>query len=199
MKKEVTHCLLCTQQLQMQASWCTLLTKQFPPSICLKCENRFEEINSQTEHHALYTYNEAMKTYLHQYKFLQDVALAKVFRQQIFNLFKNERAIIVPIPMHPKKQKERTFAHMDELLKAANIPYKQCLAKTTIESQSTKTREERLQTAPLFKLSEGTKITNSHYILFDDICTTGTTLQHAKAMLEEAGVKTVRTVTLISG
>ena len=196
MNKNETHCLLCSQPLQTMASWKTLLTKQFPPSICGKCLARFERSSSQE---SLYRYNDAMKDFLHQYKFLQDVALAKVFRQELYTLFKHEKATIIPIPMHAEKQKTRTFAHMDELLKAAKIPYTQLLEKTTIETQSSKTREERLQTAPLFKLRSDSTVEYKEYLLFDDIKTTGTTLQHARTVLEEAGAKNVRIFTLISG
>lgn len=198
MNKNETHCLLCSKPLQTSASWKTLLSKQFPPSICEKCLARFER-NVSPESASLYRYNDAMKDFLHQYKFLQDVALAKVFRQEIYTLFKHETATIIPIPMHVKKQKTRTFAHMDELLKAAKIPYTQLLEKTTIETQSSKTREERLQTAPLFKLRSDSTVEYKEYLLFDDIKTTGTTLQHARTVLEEAGAKNVRTFTLISG
>lgn len=198
MNKNETHCLLCSQPLHVNASWKTLLTRQFPPSICEKCNARFER-NASPESTALYRYNDTMKDFLHHYKFLQDVALAKVFRQELYTLFKHEKATIIPIPMHPEKQKERTFAHMDELLKAANIPFIQLLEKTTTETQSTKTREERLKTAPLFKLKSDVTVEHKEYLLFDDIKTTGTTLQHAQTILEGAGAKNVRICTLISG
>ncbi|EON70424.1 ComF family protein [Lysinibacillus sphaericus] len=196
MNKKETHCLLCAQPLQSAPSWKTLLTKQFPPCICQKCASRFER-NTTTS--ALYQYNDAMKDYLHQYKFLQDVALAKVFRQDLQDQFKHEKSAIIPIPMHPLKQKERTFSHIEELLKAAGIPYIQLLEKTTTETQSSKNREERLQTASLFQLLPSVTIAYKEYVLFDDIQTTGTTLRHATEILLQAGAKNVRSFTLISG
>ncbi|WP_235616195.1 ComF family protein [Lysinibacillus parviboronicapiens] len=140
-----------------------------------------------------------MKDYLHQYKFLQDVALAKVFRQELQDQFKHEKSPIIPIPMHPLKQKERTFSHMEELLKAAKIPYIQLLEKTTAETQSSKNREERLQTASLFQLLPSVTVAYKEYVLFDDIQTTGTTLRHATEILLQAGAKNVRSFTLING
>ncbi|MGN4126630.1 ComF family protein [Lysinibacillus sphaericus] len=196
MNKKVTHCLLCAQPLQSAPSWKTLLTKQFPPCICQKCASRFERTSTTS---ALYQYNDAMKDYLHQYKFLQDVALAKVFRQALQVQFKHEKSPIIPIPMHPLKQKERTFSHIEELLKATEIPYIQLLEKTTTETQSSKNREERLQTAPLFQLLSSVSVECKEYVLFDDIQTTGTTLRHASEILLEAGAKNVRSFTLISG
>ncbi|MFJ6210771.1 ComF family protein [Lysinibacillus sp. NPDC092081] len=196
MNKIETHCLLCSQPLQSAISWKILLTKQFQPTICDRCSARFEHSSTAT---ALYQYNDAMKDYLHQYKFLQDVALAKVFRQELHARFKHEKATIIPIPMHPLKQRERTFSHMEELLKAANIPFIQLLEKTTTATQSSKNREQRIQAAFLFRLIAGAHVEHKEYLLFDDIKTTGTTLRHATEVLLNAGAKNVKSFTLING
>jgi len=196
MNKIETLCLLCSQPLQSAISWKLLLTKQFQPTICDKCAAQFEYSSTAT---ALYQYNDAMKDFLHQYKFLQDVALTKVFRQELHARLKHEKATIIPIPMHPVKQKERTFSHMEELLKAANIPFIQLLEKTTTETQSSKNREQRNQVASLFRLMDGAHVERKEYFLFDDIKTTGTTLRHATEVLLNAGAKNVKIFTLING
>ncbi|MGE8006497.1 ComF family protein [Lysinibacillus sp. NPDC093216] len=196
MNKIETLCLLCSQPLQSAISWKMLLTKQFHPTICDRCSARFEYSSTVT---ALYQYNDAMKDYLHQYKFLQDVALAKVFRQELYARFKHEKATIIPIPMHPLKQRERTFSHMEELLKAANIPFLQLLEKTTTETQSSKNKEQRIHAASLFRLMDGAHVEHKEYLLFDDIKTTGTTLQHATEILMNAGARNIKSFTLING
>ncbi len=196
MNKTESHCLLCSQLLKTSISWKTLLTKQFTPTICTSCSARFEQSQSVT---AIYQYNEAMKVYLHQFKFLQDIALAKVFRQELYARFTKEKAIILPIPMHPIKQQERTFSHTDELLKAANIPFIQLLEKTTTETQGSKNREQRLRATPLFRLKARANVEHKDYLLFDDIKATGTTLQHAAEVLMQAGAKNVQYFTLIEG
>ena len=196
MNKIEPRCLICTQPLKITISWKMILTKQFSLTICERCAARFVPSQSAT---SLYQYNEAMKDYLHQLKFLQDVALAKVFRQELYDRLNKEKAIILPIPMHPLKQQERTFSHTDELLKAAHIPFIQLLEKTTTETQSSKNREQRMQAAPLFCLKEGAQVEHKNYLLFDDIKTTGTTLQHAENVLMQAGAKNVQYFTLIEG
>lgn len=196
MNKTESYCLICSQLLKASVTWKSLLIKQFTPTICTRCTARFEQSQSVT---ALYQYNEAMKDYLHQFKFLQDVALAKVFRQELYARFNKEKAMILPIPMHPLKQQERTFSHTNELLKAADIPYIQLLEKTTTETQGSKNREQRLRAAPLFRLKEGANVEHKDYLLFDDIKTTGTTLQHAANVLMQAGAKNVQYFTLIEG
>lgn len=196
MNKMETRCLICSQSLNSTFSWKTLLIKQFSPTICERCSAHFQRSHSST---ALYQYNEPMKDLLHQFKFLQDVALAKVFRQELYARFKKEKATIIPIPMHPLKQQERTFSHTEELLKVAHIPYSQLLEKTTTETQSSKNREQRIHVASLFRLMADAQVEHKDYLLFDDIKTTGTTLQHAADVLMQAGAKNVQYFTLIEG
>lgn len=138
-----------------------------------------------------------MKEYLHQYKFLQDVALAKVFAQELKQAFQSREGIIVPIPMHPEKLVLRTFAQVEELLIAAKIPYEQLLTKTSLDTQGKKTKMERLITANLFETIKTIEAKN--YILFDDIYTTGATIHHAAKILKDAGAKRVDAITLIKG
>ena len=197
------NCLLCEQRLANTPSWQSLFAIEKSLLLCEACSKSFEraDINERGDilHHvkSLYTYNEAMRNYLHQYKFLQDVALAGVFATELRNELKRKNAIIVPIPMHPDKKIERTFSHVDELLLAANIPFEDLLIKTNTEVMGEKTREERLSMRPLFAIKQGIVIQNTTYILIDDIYTTGTTLRHAATVLREAGAERVEAVTLI--
>lgn len=167
-------------------------------TICSMCEEKFEHYENENESLiSLYKYNEQMKDYLHRYKFMHDILLAKVFRQQINEHLSKKKDIIVPIPMHPKKIKERTFSHVDELLKEAEIKFEHYLIKTTTDSQAFKSRKERIEMPQLFKLKEGVNLKNKKFILFDDIFTTGTTVNHAKRLLLEGGASEVNVFTLI--
>lgn len=197
MRKEITHCLLCGQVLSNEASWLTLL-ERFPRTLCIRCEQNFEPYpNNEEDHIALFKYNEAMKDYIHRYKFMHDVLLAKVFRKNIAEQLQRMNGIIVPVPMHPEKLKERTFSQVDELLKEAYIPFQHRLEKTTTETQVGKTRQERLNAEQLFRVSNENEIKPTTYIIVDDIFTTGTTIFHAKKVLKEAGAKTVISWSLV--
>lgn len=199
MNKRITHCLLCERELQERVGWRELLVKILPTTICLRCEQRFEKIPPNDNPHvtSLYQYNEPMKDFLHRYKFLHDVVLAHVFNRILHEQLKNESRLIIPIPMHAENKKIRTFAHVDELLNAAHIPFAQHLVKLSKEQQSLKTRKERLQTPQLFDVIQTQEIQQQKILLIDDIYTTGTTLAHAKSALLQAGAKTVDGFTLI--
>lgn len=198
---EVANCLLCNMPLNESVTWQTLLTNQFPRTICMECEDKFEPYENTADENivSLYKYNNQMKDYLHRYKFMHDVILAKVFRYQIHRHLSKKKTTILPIPMHPQKLKERTFAHVDELLKEANITYEQYLEKITTEIQGGKSRQQRINVPQIFKLKQNVELQNKDILLVDDIYTTGTTIQHAKQLLLNAGAKSVTAFTLIRG
>lgn len=205
-------CLICGTPYQSTPTWSKLFLNQLDSSTCTRCFEKFDISESNINFtdfvgtpyegaadsvYCLYTYNEPMKEYLHQYKFLQDVALAKVFARKIQQVFQTKENIVVPIPMHPEKLVLRTFSQVDELLNAAQIPYQQLLVKTKSETQGKKTKNERLKTTNLFESMSNIEETN--YILFDDIYTTGTTIHHAAKILKDSGAKRVDAITLIKG
>ena len=192
------YCLLCEQMIQSVTTWRTLWTNAFETTICTHCEQKFEK---QKIHEngvtSLYTYNEAMKQFVHQLKFGQDVALAQVFRQAIYEQLACESALIVPIPMHEENKRKRTFAHVDELLRAAHIPFRHVLKKRSTEMMAQKSKEERLQVSQLFDVIG--PVHGLDICLVDDIITTGTTIRLAKEALERAGAYNVKAFTLIHG
>ncbi|WP_368668740.1 ComF family protein [Sporosarcina sp. 6E9] len=198
----MTECLLCNVELLTRPSWKSLLALDDEMVVCLECFSRFKRSNQKFEDTllknitALYEYNDAMRDYLHQYKFLQDIALANVFKNELRDVVKS-KVNIIPIPMHPKRKVARTFSHVEELLKCARISYSDVLEKKDDETMGEKSKKERLAISPLFNLKSNAIIEYEPYLIIDDIYTTGTTLRHAAALLIEAGAKEVEAVTLI--
>ena len=198
----MTECLICEADISRSSSWKGLIGLETHSTICISCSKKFiradiNEVDPLVDKiTSLYTYNEAMRDYLHQYKFLQDIQLASVFSAEL-RLHLKGNSTIVPIPMHPAKKIERTFSHVDELLKQANIPFSKLLEKTNVEVMGEKTREQRLAMASLFTVKTDVVLTSGTYILVDDIYTTGTTLRHAATALRNAGAERVEALTLI--
>lgn len=198
----MSECLLCAATLLKSPSWQGLIGSEERKIICDTCSTSFEraDIVSKTTYIAsvqsLYVYNDAMKAYLHQYKFLQDIALAAVFRKELMAALKSKKNI-VPIPVHEEKRLARTFSQVEALLDVAHIPYKDMLEKLDETVMGEKTRQERLAVKPLFTVKEHVRIQPETYVLVDDIYTTGTTLNYAAKALLEAGAKSVEAVTLI--
>jgi len=206
------NCLICGTAFRPAPTWRRLFLYEKETSACDRCFSKFTKSDAAIQFDdfqgtqyegavdavtSLYTYNEAMKTYLHQYKFLQDVALAQVFSETLHEAFVGKEGIIVPIPMNSEKLVQRTFAQVDELLKSADIPFQHVLTKTATSEQGKKTKKERLEASQLFEVT--TSIEAQNYILFDDIYTTGATIHHAAKSLKDAGARRVEAITLIKG
>lgn len=199
--EQFPHCLLCEATLVQQASWKQLLGVHFTQPFCDRCAKGFILLEREIDGvYCIYEYNKAMRDFIQRFKFMNDVYLAHGFRVEISNAIKTIKkkhqgeVIVIPIPMHLAHKRTRTFAQVDELLNAAQIPFVQVLEKLTIEKQSTKSRNERLAVKALFRHSE--EVHDWRIILFDDIKTTGTTMKLAKAALMQAGAKEVICVAL---
>ncbi|MEZ0482374.1 phosphoribosyltransferase family protein [Planococcus sp. SSTMD024] len=216
------NCCLCDQALHFVPSWRGIFLYEAPELLCQPCRNEFSKTAGQGckfcskegeeicrdclywEEHgyrdlihsgkSLYCYNDAMKDWFHQYKFLKDVLLARVFAKDIREALAHERAMVVPIPLNNEKLRERSFSQVDQLLLAAGIPYRHLLEKYG-ETLGEKTRQERMATKQLFRLNG--EAVPKQLVLVDDLYTTGTTMRQAAKILQEAGAESIRLLTLI--
>ncbi len=216
------NCYLCDQPLRFLPSWRGIFLNEPPEVLCGLCRSEFEKVEGSgckvcskkgedlcsdclyweeregkrliQSGRSLYHYNEAMKSWLYQYKFLKDVVLAEVFAQELKTALSKEHATIVPIPLHAGKLRERSFAQVDQLLNAAGIPYHHLLEKSG-ETLGEKNRQERLAVGELF-VSNGMAVPKQ-VLLVDDLYTTGTTMHHAARLLQRAGTEEIRLLTLI--
>jgi len=116
-------------------------------------------------------------------------------------------ALIVPIPLHPKRLRWRGFNQAQELgkelAKEYNINMANLLkrAHPTKAQMSFKNKTQRvLNIKNAFVLNPEftgpTAFTKSTILLLDDICTTGATLNQAAKALKRTGVKNVWGLTL---
>lgn len=141
-------------------------------------------------HTALFYYDDALKQWLQRYKFLGDTRFAQIMSDAIkAQVKKYPEAIIVPIPVSEVSYARRGFNQCEELLRVAEVPYKNWLENISIEKkQSEKNRQERLQTAQPFRVSKAFESQTPVIILFDDVYTTGRTLLHAKQLFIQNGI-----------
>lgn len=106
--------------------------------------------------------------------------------------------IVVPIPLHPKKERERGFNQSaliaEEFARKKEFPYAELLIKTRYDDPQAKTkthkeRFSRMQGA--FAVPDPTSIQNKNIILIDDVSTSGATLSEAAQALKAAGAKQI--------
>ena len=219
----MNSCVLCENPLDEKLKFCDLLTLTKPKArACDACFEKFQRISGQhcpkcyrdgasevcmdcqvwiekgkeVYHKSCFVYNEAMKDLFSQYKFQGDYALYSVFAAVLQKELKVYRDYaLVPIPVSAEKYQTRGFNQVTALLEGAKLPFKEVLEKYDTIAQSSKTREERLQSRQCFKLKDNVQLPPK-ILLIDDIYTTGSTLQLAKEILVEAGVKEIVTFSL---
>jgi len=137
-----------------------------------------------------------MKDFFSKYKFQGDYLLRFVFAEVLKKSLRNfKEYTLVPIPVSPEKYQSRGFNQVEGFLQAAGLPYKHLLEKEDMIAQSSKNREERLNSQQCFTLVKDVRLPEK-ILLIDDVYTTGKTLQLARELLLEAGVKEILTFSL---
>jgi ComF family protein len=137
-------------------------------------------------------------------KLMETLAENELFANPAGNI--NERYILIPIPIHKNRQKERGYNQSELLAKELALLDPSLFAletnvlkksKETPSQVSVKNREQRLRNIHgSFTVTHPKKISGKNIIVVDDVTTTGATLAEARKVLRKAGVKSVLCLTL---
>lgn len=117
-------------------------------------------------------------------------------------------AVLVPVPLHPRKERERGYNQSallaEHLAKATDgVAMVKSVLRRVVDTQSQTYHDRRARLANLknaFALAPGVTITSGqHYILVDDVFTTGSTLNSCARVLREAGCLNLDVITFGHG
>jgi len=199
---------------------CQGLFEPIPPPNCKCCgiptENEVERCVSCfgktfyfTHNYAAFVYDELMRDILHELKFRQKKQIAnslgKLWASHIGNTPLTDASqpyFLVPLPMHPKKKKERGFNQAEILTKHLsvhlNIPIENALIRSldTPPQSGLHPRQRIENVAGAFEIAKGIITCEKNYIIIDDIYTTGASLNECAKVLKEAGAADVFCMTL---
>lgn len=112
---------------------------------------------------------------------------------------------IVPVPLHPKRLREREFNQAAllarHLSQNSGIPLRNVLLRNRYTNTQTALdrRERRQNLRNAFSARKNTNVTDQNLLLIDDVLTTGSTLDACAAVLLEMGAESVRALTLARG
>ena len=114
--------------------------------------------------------------------------------------------LIVPVPLHPLKLREREFNQAERLAthlsRATNIPLNAKILHRTnpTATQTRLTRDERVVNMKnAFTVRPGTRLDNQRLVLVDDVFTTGATTNACAQALRRAGAEAVGVWTVARG
>lgn len=155
--------------------------------------------------------NPLMLQIIHRYKYNRALCfepfLADLLIRQAVPLLPSDNwDLIVPVPLHPAKQREREFNQAERLSRhlgrATGIPVNPGLIRrvkpTETQTQLSRTqRTENVQGA--FALRRPIKLKGEKIILFDDVLTTGATTSACARVLRKAGAGDVCVWTVARG
>jgi ComF family protein len=108
---------------------------------------------------------------------------------------------VVPVPLHPRRERSRGFNQADDLARALGLPVRPLLRRVRYTtSQIELPKDERHRNVhDAFALNRaagsGLGAPGSIVVLVDDVATTGATLEVCAAVLKAAGAKEVRALT----
>ncbi|MBI2052928.1 MAG: ComF family protein [Candidatus Ryanbacteria bacterium] len=111
--------------------------------------------------------------------------------------------LVIPIPLHEKKEKVRGFNQAELLAREAGFDLQKFILKRVRDTPSQarilrrSERTEKIRGA--FHVQDGKKVTGKNILLIDDVATTGSTLSEAARTLKKAGAGKVYGLVLAHG
>jgi ComF family protein len=151
---------------------------------------------------SFYTRDSRIRKLIHQlkYKGIREVGpeLGRIYARTLKSSgFLNDIDIIIPVPLHPSKKRQRGYNQSDlislGISEVSGIPMESELLvrKTVTKTQTRKTRYDRwINVEDIFRVTDQDRIKDMHILLVDDVITTGSTLEAcASELLKVENVK----------
>lgn len=220
-------CELCSSLLELYGervvcNSCLQKIKSHRTSICLSCGHFFsdsvaphfcklcvEQRPAYSIHRSCGLYKGTLKDIIILYKYRGFSVLGKALAEFAHNSLGKDESLwwetdaIIPVPLHPEKEKERGFNQAQliakelakfkqiKLIEGQLFKMRRTLPQTSLEARE---RERNLRGA--FKVKDPDRIKGKIVVLVDDVFTTGSTLQECCMTLRKAGVLEVRALTI---
>jgi ComF family protein len=208
------HCVLCTALTKNEHCICQACIDDLPLAsdtccpqcglssqgeVCGRCLKQPPHFDSTK---ALFTYTFPADALLQHYKYSHALylseTLATLFSE---NLLNTTCDVIIPMPLHPTRLKERGFNQSLEVAKVVstqmNIPVdsKSCIRIKNTAPQASLPLKERLKNMRgAFEIKQNliqNHLKGKHIAIIDDVMTTGTSLNELAKTLKQAGAKQV--------
>lgn len=181
------------------------ITVEFTCSVCQGAGWKFVRARSAAEAKG------PVLEVIHRYKYARalwfEPFLAGLLIQQALpEVGRGEFDCVVPVPLHPVKQREREFNQAERLARrlaaAARLPLnpKAVVRVAPTRTQTLLTREERLANVRrAFAPRPGARLNGARVLLVDDVLTTGATTSACAGALLAAGAASVCVWTVARG
>src|SRR6184192_1534237 len=198
-----------TKAVRIVAPFCQKCSEPFEGSItntfaCANCAHRTIYFDAAV---SAYRGRGIVRQIIHEFKYGRKIHLRHLVARWLCAAFDDERLrgrqfdIIVPVPLHSTRQRERGFNQaslLAELLTARmSIPCKPMLKRVRYTTtQTALDRVERMENLHnAFRLRKNADVRGLHVLLIDDVLTTGSTLSECARILKRSGAISVYAAT----
>ncbi len=217
-------CVVCSANIEHEKYLCPQCIEKAPrikPPFCEKCSEQFDGAITGSfscancAHRHLhfdaavsrYRSRGIVRTLVHQFKYGRQFHLRHPLADWLGETLHDPRLrdrrfdIVVPVPLHPARERERGFNQarvLADLLGAKiSVPVRPSLERirfTTTQTAFDRTeRMENLRDA--FRLRPQAPVQDLRVLLIDDVLTTGSTLSECARVLKKAGAISVHAAT----
>ena len=196
---------------------CGLCNRISKRNICNECELRLKDEfknhqisyrNKEFNNHIFFCkYEGILREKLLDYKFNNKAYLFRFWAEIImknekeYGIFENYD-IITSVPIHKKRKLVRGYNQSELIAKDIAKKYKNlsyidtlCKIKNTVP-QSSLNRKQRSQNIKKAYKAKDVNLKNKKVVLFDDIYTTGETVNECSRLLRKAGAETITVITI---
>jgi competence protein ComFC len=189
--------------------FCEVCSEPFPGAItnaftCANCGHRKLHFETAV---AVYRSRGIVRRVIHDFKYNKHVYLRRAVARWLEDALDDVRLrgrhfdLLVPVPLHPARQRERGFNQaqlLAELLsRRTSIPLKPALERIRYtKTQTAFDRAERIDNLrDAFRLRKNVNVRGCRVLLIDDVLTTGSTLSECARVLKAAGAVSVHAAT----
>lgn len=173
------------------------------------CQNCLVERPPFSCHRSFGRYSGKLKDLILFYKFKNFWIIGKDLARLVHKTLVKREEIwlgldaIIPVPLHPKREKRRGFNQAQVIAKElANLQKVKLLEGVLVKTKNVppqtflqlKEREKNVRGA--FRVVKKEKIKGRIVLLVDDVYTTGSTVRECSLVLKEAGAKEVKALTI---
>ncbi len=195
--------------IRIVAPFCQKCTEPFEGAItgaftCANCAHRTIHYDAAV---AAYRSRGIVREIIHDFKYRRQIYLSHLVERWLRAALDDERLrgrrldVIVPVPLHPTRQRERGFNQASLLAKLLSteisVPSKPLLERIRYTTtQTALDRAERIENLHnAFRLRKTANVRDLRVLLIDDVLTTGSTLSECARVLKRAGAISVHAAT----
>ncbi|MFH1612848.1 MAG: ComF family protein [bacterium] len=202
-------CDICLNKIEFIKKCCIVCGKPLIASE-IKCGQCIVDLPVFEKAISVGNYNVVIKDIILLFKYKKREGISKIIEKIIFKYLENESLnknidLMIPVPLHKSRLKERGFNQSEILAKIIRKKYSFKIEKNLIRIKKTrpqielnaKERKDNIKGAFVLKTPE--KIKDKTILLIDDVYTTGSTIKECAKVLQKAKVKTIYVFTFAHG